>query len=340
MTLPAYLARRLAFLAFVILGVSVVTFAVAHVVPADPAALIAGRDASPQALAQIRHTLGLDRSLPAQYLTYLGNLLHGDLGQSTYSRRPVVQDFLDYFPATIEVTLYALLLAVAAGIPLGVYAGLRRGWVDAVSRALSIGGSALPLFWLGLLLQLALYGRLGWLPESGRLDTLMTPPHRITGMYTVDSLLTLNLATLGNSLKHVVLPAVTLALSSLSLVARVTRASVLDVLAQDYIRTARAKGLAPRAVVTRHVLRNALVPTTTLLGLQVGNLLSGAFLVEIVFSWPGIGFYAVNTIQNADYQAVMSVTVLIAIVYTLVNLLVDLAYAWLDPRIGLTSSGA
>ncbi len=333
--MSAYLARRLGFLVFVIIGVSILTFVVSHIVPADPAALVAGKDASPAKIAQIRHTLGLDKPVPLQYLSYMGNLLHGDLGISSYSRRPVLQDFVDYFPATFELTFYALLISVLIGVPLGVYSGLQRGWVDAASRILSIGGSALPLFWLGLLLQLVLYGRLGWLPELGRLDTFMSPPHRITGMYTVDSLLTWNIPALGSAFKHVLMPAFTLALASLSLIVRVTRASMVDVLAQDYIRTARAKGVPRLSVVMRHALRNALIPTTTLLGLQVGNLLSGAFLVEIVFSWPGIGFYSVNAIQNFDYQAIMSITVLVAVIYTVVNLLVDLAYTRLDPRISL-----
>lgn len=331
--MPAFLARRLGFLVFVILGVSVLTFVVSHVVPADPAALVAGKDASPEKLAQIRHTLGLDQPLPVQYLSYMGNLLHGNLGISSYSRRPVLQDFLDYFPATVELTFYALLISVAVGVPLGVYSGLNRGWVDGLSRLVSIGGSALPLFWLGLLLQLIFYGRLGWLPELGRLDTFMAAPRHITGLYTVDSVLSGNLPALGSSLKHILLPAITLALASLALVVRVTRASMVDVLAQDYIRTARAKGLPRQRVVMRHALRNALIPTITLLGLQVGNLLSGAFLVEIVFSWPGIGFYSVNAIQNFDYQAIMSITVLVAVIYTIVNMLVDVAYTRIDPRI-------
>ncbi len=332
--MTTFLVRRLGFLVLVVLGVSVLTFVVSHVVPADPAALVAGRDATPEKLAIIRHQLGLDKPLPLQYLSYMGNLLHGDLGYSSFSRRPVLSDFLDYFPATIELTLYALLLAVVVGVPLGVYSGVARGGpVDHLSRIVSIGGSALPLFWLGLLLQLVFYGRLGWLPELGRLDTFMGAPRHITGLYTVDSLLTLNGPAFVNSLKHVLLPAFTLAFSSLALVVRVTRASMVDVLSQDYIRTARAKGVARVPVVMRHALRNALIPTTTLLGLQVGNLLSGAFLVEIVFSWPGIGFYSVNAIENSDYQAIMSITVLVAVVYTLVNLAVDLLYTQLDPRI-------
>jgi peptide/nickel transport system permease protein len=332
--MTTFLARRMGFLVLVVLGVSILTFIVSHLVPADPAALIAGKNASPATLAIIRHRYGLDRPLPLQYLSYMGGLLHGDLGLSSYSRRPILDDFLDYFPATIELTFYAMLISVLIGVPLGVYSGLSRGGpLDHTSRIFSIAGSALPIFWLGLLVQLLFYGRLGWLPEMGRLDTFMTAPRHITGIYTIDSLLTLNFQALGNTLKHVLLPAFTLAFATLSLVVRVTRASMVDVLAQDYIRTARAKGVDRFSVVMRHALRNALIPTITLLGLQVGNLLSGAFLVEIVFSWPGIGFYSVNTIQNADYQAIMSITVLIAVIYTFVNLLVDMVYIKLDPRI-------
>ena len=335
--MPAFLARRLIFLIFVILGVSVLTFVVSHLVPADPAVLVAGKDATPQKLAQIRHELGLDKSLPQQYLTYMGNLVHGNFGFSSYSRRPVLQDFTDYFPATVELTLYALVICLVVGVPVGAYAGwVRGGVVDHVSRVVSIAGSAMPYFWLGLLLQLVFYGRLGWLPELGRLDTFMNTPRRITGMYTLDSLLTWNLPALWSSLRHVLLPAITLASFTLSLVVRVTRASMIDVLAQDYVRTARAKGVARGTVLMRHALRNALIPTTTLLGLQVGNLLSGVFLVEIVFSWPGIGFYTVSAIQNFDYQAIMSITVILAVVYTLVNLLVDILYTRLDPRIVYT----
>jgi peptide/nickel transport system permease protein len=331
-----FLIRRLGFLVFVIFGVSVITFVVSHVVPADPIALVAGKNPTPAELAQIRHQYGLDQPLPQQYLTYMGRLLRGDLGDSLTSHRPILDDFLTYFPATIELTFYAMAICVAIGVPLGVYSGLRRGgWLDHVTRLLSVGGSAMPIFWLGLLLQLVFYGSLGWLPSSSRLDTFQPPPHHITGIYTLDSLLTLNFAALGNSLKHVLLPALCLAFASLSLVVRVTRSSMLDVITQDYIRTARAKGVSRRAVVMRHAMRNALIPTTTLLGLQVGNLLSGAFLVEVVFSWPGIGFYSINTIQNFDYQAIMSITVILAVTYTLVNLVVDILYTFLDPRIAL-----
>jgi peptide/nickel transport system permease protein len=334
--MATFLARRFAFLFLVIIGVSVITFVVSHVVAADPVALIAGKEATPDRIALIRREYGLDQSLPQQYLTYMGKLVHGDLGQSFTSRRAVLDDFLDYFPATVELTFYAMIICVAVGVPLGVYSGLKRGaWIDQLTRILSVAGTAMPLFWLGLLLQLLFFGKLGWLPESGRLDIFQSAPRHITGIYTLDSLVTLNFTALLNTLKHVLLPASCLAFASLSLVIRVTRSSMIDVITQDYIRTARAKGLKRQSVIMRHAMRNALIPTTTLLGLQVGNLLSGTFLVETVFSWPGIGFYSVNTIQNFDYQAIMSITVILAITYTLVNLAVDLLYTKLDPRLQL-----
>jgi len=332
-----FLVRRLGFLVLVILGVSLITFTVSHVVPADPAALVAGKSSTTAELARIRHDYGLDQPLPIQYLTYMSKLVRGDLGQSTFSHRAVLSDFVDYFPATLELTFYALVICIVVGIPLGVYSGLRsNSWVDHVTRIISVAGTAMPLFWLGLLFQLVFYGRLGWLPESGRLDPFQAAPRHITGVLTVDSLLTLNLPALANTLKHVLMPALCLAFASLSLVVRVTRTSMVDILAKDYIRTARAKGVPRHTVVMRHALRNALIPTTTLLGLQVGNLLSGAFLIETVFSWPGIGFYSVNTIQNFDYQAIMSITVILAITYTLVNLAVDVLYTKLDPRLQLS----
>ncbi|HZS89278.1 MAG TPA: ABC transporter permease [Chloroflexota bacterium] len=334
--MTVFLVRRLGFLLFVVFGVSIITFVISHLVPADPVGLVAGKEASPAKLALIRHTYGLDQPLPVQYVAYMGHLLRGDLGLSTFSRRPVLDDFLDYFPATVELTLFSMLLCVGVGLPLGVYSGLQpRGWLDHLTRIISVAGTAMPLFWFGLLLQLFFYGQLGWLPEAGRLGLMQAAPRRITGLFTLDSLLTLNLPALGDSLKHLVLPSITLAISSLALVVRVTRASVLDVVSQDYVRTARAKGVPRRALIRRHILRNALIPTTTLLGLQVGNLLSGAFLVEVVFSWPGIGLYSTNTIRNFDYQAIMSITIIVAVIYSLVNTVIDLVYTQLDPRIEL-----
>jgi peptide/nickel transport system permease protein len=329
-----FLVRRLAFLSLVVIGVSMLTFAISHLVPADPARLLLGKTAAPGSVARLRHELGLDQPVPIQYGIYMRNLLHGDLGQSLTSHRPVLDDLRDYFPATLELTIYALVIAISIGLPLGVLSAIHQGgWTDHLTRVIAIAGVSMPLFWLGLVFQVVLYGKLHVLPATDRLDTFVTPPPHMTGMYTFDSLLTGDWPALGNSLQHILLPAITLSLASLATVVRVTRASMLDVLGQDYIRTAHAKGLPPRRVSYIHALRNALIPTVTLLGLQVGNLLGGAFLVEIVFSWPGIGFYSVQSIRAFDYSAIMGVTIVIAVVYTLINLLVDVIYVLLDPRI-------
>ncbi len=330
----SFLARRLVFLVFVIIGVSLLTFCISHVVPADPARLLLGRTATQEQIDALRANLGFDKPLPVQYVIYMWHLVHGDFGQSISSHRAVMSDFVDYFPATIELTLYALAICLIFGLPLGVVSALSRDrWPDHIVRILSIAGVALPLFWLGLVLQVLVYGKLHLLPAVQRLDFSLPAPRRITGMYTVDSLITGNWPVFVNSLQHIILPALTLAFASLATVTRVTRASLLEALGQDYIRTARAKGARRRRVVYLHALRNALIPTTTLMGLQVGNLLGGAFLVEIVFSWPGIGFYSVQAIRAFDYAAIMGITIIIAIAYTLVNLVVDLLYAVLDPRI-------
>lgn len=329
-----FILRRLMFMIFVITGVSVLTFVVSHVVPADPARALLGKGATARQLVQLRRQLGLDQPLPVQYLIYMDHLLHGNLGESTSSHRPVLTDFRDYFPATAELTLYAIIIVLVVGLPLGVLAAIYKdSWLDHATRILSLGGVALPIFWLGLVLQVILYGRLHLLPLDGRLDANLVPPHRITGLYTVDSLLTGNWTDLSNSLLHLILPATTLAFATLATVVRVTRSSMLQALGQDYIRTARAKGVGRLRISYYHALRNALIPTTTLMGLQVGNLLGGAFLVEIVFSWPGIGLYSVQAIQSFDYTAIMGVTIIIAVAYTFVNLIVDLLYAILDPRI-------
>lgn len=329
-----FVARRLVFLIVVVFGVSILTFAVSHLVPADPARLLLGKTAPPDAIAKLRHDLGLDKPVPVQYVIYMKNLLHGDLGQSISSHRPVIDDFRDYFPATLELTIYALLFCVVVGLPLGVLSAIYKDeWVDHLTRMISLAGVSMPLFWLGLVFQVVLYGRLHLLPANERLDAFVNAPHHITGMYTVDSLVTANWGALGNSLEHIILPALTLGFATLATVIRVTRASMLETLKQDYIRTAQAKGVRRWRINFRHALRNALIPTTTLLGLQVGNLLGGAFLVEIVFSWPGIGFYSVQAIRAFDYAAIMGITIIVAVGYTLVNLAVDVLYAVLDPRI-------
>jgi peptide/nickel transport system permease protein len=328
------LVKRLIWLVFVLLGISLVTFMITHVIPADPARLLVGPHAAPEEVAAIRRSMGLDDPLPAQYVRYIGGLLHGDLGFSFTSRRSVRDDFGDYFPATVELTSAALFLIVVLGIPLGVLSAVYAGCLlDRAVRILCVGGVAMPLFWTGLLFQLVFFRVLGWLPADGRLDTQLSAPPRVTGLYTVDSLLNGNLSLFVNALQHLVLPSVALCLPSMALVARLTRTSTLEALGQDYVRTARSKGLRRSRVVIVHAVRNSLMPITTVLGLQTGFLLSGAFLVEVIFNWPGIGLYTLNAVLASDYNAIMSITLLVAAIYVLVNLVVDLLYSVLDPRV-------
>lgn len=331
----AFLVRRLFSLVGVIVGVGVFTFLLSHVVPADPAVQLAGGPrATPQEIVRVRHMLGLDQPLIVQFFTYLNGLVHGDLGTSYNTQHTVLHDLGLYLPATAELALYAWLLAAVVGIPLGVISAVHRDrWPDHLSRILSVASVAMPIFWLAILLQLVFYGQLGILPVAERIDASVGIPDRITGLYTVDSLLHGNLAQLGSSLRHLILPSATLAFGSIAGLVRVGRASMLEALRQDYVRTARAKGLTQRRVMYGHALRNALIPTVTLLSLSFGGLLGGAFLIEIVFAWPGIGQYSVQAVTNFDYQPIMGVTLLAAVIYVVLNLVADLLYAALDPRI-------
>jgi ABC-type dipeptide/oligopeptide/nickel transport system permease component len=332
--MPRFILRRLGLIVVVLIGITLITFTLSHVIPGNPALLIAGKGATPRSLAQIRHEYGLSGSLPSQYLKYISGLLHGNLGISTYSRRPVIDDLGAYIPATLELVLFAAFIVISVGVPLGVVSAIRPGGViDNVGRVVAIAGSSLPLFWLGLVLQLILGGKLHLLPLTGRLSPSYNPPPTVTGMYTLDSLFAGQFATFANALEHILLPAVTLAFASLSMVVRVTRASMLEALGQDYIRTAETKGLTRRRVIVRHALRNALMAPFTLFVLQFGYLLSGVFFVEVVFSWPGIGSYTVNAVGASDYQAIMGVTLFVAVSYSMLNLLADLVYLKLDPRI-------
>jgi peptide/nickel transport system permease protein len=327
-------ARRLLLLVPVLFGVSLLTFVLSHVVPGDPARLLAGTHAGAAQVRAVRHAYGLDRPLPAQYWTYLTNLAHGDMGTALHTQRPVGQDLRDFLPATLELALAAMALAVILGIPLGTLAAMGRNRTpDHMTRLIALAGVSLPVFWVGLVLQLLLYYSWGIFPSGGRLDPTLAPPHTVTGLYTVDSLLAGRLELLANALWHLVLPAIVLALGPLAVVMRITRSSLLEALAQQYVRTARAKGLSRPRVVVRHALRNALLPTVTVLGLQFGYLLGGAVLVEYIFSWPGIGLYTAQSITASDYPAIMGVTVTVAFLYVILNLVVDLCYALLDPRI-------
>ncbi|HEX9118824.1 MAG TPA: ABC transporter permease [Anaerolineae bacterium] len=334
MKLATYLLRRLLGILAVLVGVSLITFAISHLVPADPVLAALGDKATPEQIAAFRQQYGLDRALPEQYLVYANGLLHGDLGRSILTRRPVIDDLRDFFPATAELALAALLVSLLIGIPAGIWSAVNRHRLpDHLVRVLSVLGGSLPVFWLGLVLIGLLYYRLNWLPGGGRIDQFIPPPHTITGLYTVDSLLTGNWPALGSSLEHLLLPGFVLGYYSTAVIARMMRSSMLEVLHQDYLRTARSKGLAERGVLFYHALRNALIPMTTIIGVTFGSLLSGAVLTETVFGWSGLGRYATQSAIGLDFPAVMGVALLAAVVYAVVNLLVDLTYFWLDPRI-------
>lgn len=329
--------RRLFFLVFVLLGLSLITFVLSHIVPSDPARMIAGPRASPEAVEKIRKEYGLDQPLWRQYIRYIGGLIHLDFGKSLTSRRPVAEDLARYLPATVELALYAMLFAVVFGIPLGVLSAVRRNsLLDLFGRTVSILGLSIPSFWLALILQFFLFAQLGLLPDGQRLPVGVKEPQHVTGLFTVDALLAGNLKLALLALKHLLMPSLVLGVGALAIVTRMVRSGMLEVLGQDYIRTARAKGLRPHVVVIRHALKNALLPAVTVIGLQFGLLMGGAVLVEIIFSWPGIGRYAFQAIQNFDYNAVISVTLVIGAIYVLINLFVDIIYVFLDPRIRVT----
>lgn len=334
MRLWSFLLRRsLGFIA-VMMGVSLITFATSHIIPADPVAAALGDHAREDQIAAFRAEYGLDKPLVEQYLVYVANLLRGNLGISIRTRRPVADDLRDFFPATLELALVALAVAIVFGITAGIGSAIYRNrWLDHLVRVMALLGGSLPIFWLGLILIGIFYNQLGWLPVGGRIDDFVAPPKTITGLFVLDSLLTGNWSALSSSARHLILPGIALGYYSTAVVARMVRSSMLEVLHQDYIRTARAKGLRERTVILRHAVRNAFIPTLTIIGVTFGSLLSGAVLTETIFSWPGLGRYATASAINLDFPAVMGVTLLAAMVYTFVNLVVDFAYHLFDPRI-------
>lgn len=329
-----FILRRLAGLLFVLVGVSVLTFTIAQVVPVDAAAAALGPKAREEQIQSYRRELGLDRPVWEQYARYVSRLVQGDLGQSIRTRRPVVDDLVDFFPATFELSLAALLVSLLFGIPLGIVAALRRNnWVDALARLIALVGGSLPIFFVGLLGLGLFYRTLRWLPGGGRIDSTLQPPETITGLFTLDALLTTNWPIFQNALWHLILPALTLGYFSTAVLLRITRSSMLEALSQDYVRTARAKGLAERLVILRHIFKNALPPVLTTVGLTFGSLLSGAVLTETVFGWPGLGRYATTSVNNLDLPAVLGVTLVAGVVYPLINTIIDIGYSVVDPRV-------
>lgn len=335
-----FLASRLGTAVLVLFVLTLVVFVLSRVIPGDPAVVYAGPKAPPEELARIREKLGFDQPLFLQYFTYLGGLVTGDWGNSLATKRPVLDELASRLPATLELLFAALLIAVVFGIVLGVVAAKRPGkTLDGVIRFLAIGGVSMPAFWLGLLLQVLFVGRLGWLPATGQFSTeveYVSPIAHVTGFPLFDSLITGNWVAYSDGLAHLILPAVTLAAYPLGLIARMTRASMLEVLGQDYVFTASAFGLRDGLIRWKLALKNALPPTMTIIGLAAAYTLTGTFFVEVVFNWPGIGQFAVGAMLAVDYPAIMAITLLGAAGYLIANLVVDLIQARLDPRVRLS----
>ncbi len=334
MKLRDYIARRLLLLIPTIIGVTLVTFLLTNLMPGNPVRLLLGeRAASPETIAALEAQYGLDRPLYIRYFVYLRNLFMGDLGMAIHTPFPVSTEIMARLPATIELGVTALVLATIVGIAVGIISAVRSNRLsDHVSRVFALTGVSMPVFWLGLMLLLLFYYRLGWLPGMGRLSVSIGLEH-ITGLHTIDAILTGNLTAFVDAVKHLILPAFCLSWLEMAMIMRITRSSMLEVIRQDYIRTARSKGLRERVVIYRHALRNAMIPTITIVGLSVGALLGGAVLTETVFAWPGIGSFMVESISFKDIPVVLGITVVLAFANIFSNLIVDILYGVLDPRV-------
>jgi ABC-type dipeptide/oligopeptide/nickel transport system permease component len=334
-----FILRRLLSSLLVLVGVSIMTFFIARVVPANAAELYIGPKARPEDIARVTKQLGLDKPLPVQYAVYMNELLHGDLGTSLGTKRPVLTEITGRLPATLELLLTGMLLAVLIGVPLGVLSARWQGRpLDTAVRIVSIMGVSMPAFFLGLLLQILFFRDLNLLPLAARVNSdlrFTSPITDVTGFFLLDSLITQNWAAFKDVLLHIILPAFTLAAYPIGLIARMTRASMLEVLEQDYIRTARAYGLRDAVITYLYALKNAVGPTLTVIGITFAYALTGTFFVEVIFNWPGLGQFTVRSLLGLDYPAIMGITLFGAVGYVLINLVVDLLQAWIDPRISL-----
>jgi ABC-type dipeptide/oligopeptide/nickel transport system permease component len=328
------LVRRLIALIPLLIGMTLILFVLTNLLPSDPARFALGEDATPEQIQAYREMRGLDDPLWTQYLRYVGALARGDFGTSLVTRRPVIDDLRRYLPATLELTFASLVISTAIALPLGIVAAVNRGrWIDRFAQVLSLFTVSMPVFWFGVILQIVFFAQLGWFPSSGRLAYDLTPPETITGLYTIDSLLRWDLDAFVSSVRHLILPAIALSNINLAILARITRSAMLDVLSEPYVVTARAKGLKERRVVLGHAFRNAVLPVATIGALRFGDLMAGAILTEVIFSWPGIGRYAVVSIERVDFPALMGFAVAVVVIFVIANLLVDMFYAVMDPRI-------
>ena len=334
-----YFIRRIGLTVLVLLGLTVLTFVLTRMVPSDPAALYIGPRARPEEVAKARVLLGLDKPLYVQFFIYLRDLLQGNLGVSIRTKRPVLDDIRLNFPNSLELIIASLAIALIIGLPLGIVSAKRKDTiVDHISRVVTVAGVSIPAFWLGLLMQLLFMRVLGILPLGGRIDTIvgmMYPVKTITGFYLIDSLLTGNWPAFSSSLRHIILPALTLSAYSIGLIARMTRSTMLEVLGENYIRTAKAWGFSDRAITYTYALKNAIGPTLTVVGLTFAYLITGTFYVETIFYWPGLGSYSALALLSLDFPVIMGVTLVLGTAYVLINLFLDLLQAYLDPRVVL-----
>ncbi|OGK99791.1 MAG: peptide ABC transporter permease [Candidatus Rokubacteria bacterium RIFCSPHIGHO2_12_FULL_73_22] len=337
MGLGRYVATRALLVLPTLLGVTLITFTLTYLLPGNPALVKAGPLATPEHIREMERQMGLDRPVPVQYWRYLSGVLRGDFGESATTGRPVLTDFLQRVPATLELTLASMLIAIGVGIPLGVLAAVRRdGPLDHVSRLLGVGGVAMPTFWTGLLAVYVFFYHLGVAPPPlGRLSPGVTAPSALTGLYTVDALLGGSWRALGSALHQLMLPALTLGFSVMAPVTRMVRATMLEILESDYVKAAWAAGLPRRTIVYGDALRNCMIPVITLIGVVFGFLMAGNVVVEIVFAWPGIGNYAVTSLLTKDAAPIQGFVLFVAVVYVLINFTVDVVYGLVDPRIRL-----
>ncbi len=328
-----YITKRLLMLIPVLLGVSILSFLLIHLAPGDPARTIAGEHASPQTINAIIEKYGLDKPLPTQYWIWFKRVLHGDMGRSIVSNEYVTREILDRFPNTVELTLFSMMIAIIVGSFAGIISASKQySALDYTTMGIALFGVSMPVFWLGIMLMMVFGVFLRWLPIGGRINTLI-PFQRITGLYLLDSLIKGNFTAFVSSLRYLILPSIALATIPMATIARVTRSSMLEVLRQDYIRTERAKGLPERLVIYKHAVKNAMLPVITVIGLNFGLLLAGAILTETVFSWPGIGRYVVKAVGMRDYPAVQGCVLFFALMFVVVNLITDVLYIFIDPRI-------
>lgn len=329
-----FIVRRVLYIVVMIFGLMVITFSISRVAGGDPARLFAGEDASEQAVAKIKAEYHLDKPLPEQFYIYLKGVANGDWGKSLQTGRPVLSDILRYFPATLELVVYTMLLTVLLALPLGVISAVyQNSWIDHLSRVFSTSAVAIPSFWMGVIFLWVLAGNLDWFPSGGRIDIFADPPPHVSGFYTIDNLLVGNFRGFMDNLWYMALPALTLSLPAIASIIRINRGEMLDVLKQDYVTTARAMGLPPHKVILSYALRNAMLPTIAIIGLRFGWMLEGTIIAETVFDYPGIGLYAVDAAIHSDFKAIMGSAVVLGGAFMVLNLIIDVLYGVLDPRV-------